>query len=414
MFTSFSTALSALNAASSAVNIVGNNLANLNTTGFKAEVVQFSDLMSESLGIGASASQGLGVGPAHGIRRFAQGSIQQTTGSFDAAIKGNGFFVVRNSNNQTLFTRAGSFGLDSNGRLQTASGETVQGWTAVGGVFSPNGPVGDIAIPLNGVSPAVTTKTLSISANLNAQGTVGETNGEYSTPVQVVDPQGGVHTLTMKFTKTAANAWNYSVTIPDAEINEGGDPELASGSLEFDGAGIMTSPKEADGQIPIAISGLKGGAADFTVNWNLFSNHEPLVSQFAESSSVSALNQDGRPAGQITSLGLADGGLIIASFSNGTQATVAQIALAGITNPETLAGAGNNNLRLTANSSEPAIGAANTGGLGSIAGQSLEGSTVDIATEFTNLISYQRTYQANSRIISTSDQMAQDVIGLIR
>src|SRR5205809_446217 len=205
MFNSFSTALSALSANSTAVDIVGNNLANLNTAGYKAQTVQFHDLVSQLMGATPSTAIGLGVAGAEAVRQFSQGAIHQTTGSFDAAIQGSGFFVVRDSNNQLLYTRAGNFQMDSSGHLQTATGENVQGWSIQGGVLNPNSAVGDIVIPVNGVSPATATTTMSLTANLNAGAAIGSADGKYSAPIQVVDSLGATHTLTITFTKKTAN-----------------------------------------------------------------------------------------------------------------------------------------------------------------------------------------------------------------
>jgi flagellar hook protein FlgE len=415
MFTSLSTALSALNATSAAVSVVGNNLANLNTTGYKEQSVQFSDLMSQALGGNSSAAQiGLGVGPAQTVRVFTQGAVQQTTGSFDAAIQGDGFFVVRDQNNQQLFTRAGNFSLDAGGRLQTATGETVQGWNVRGGVVDTNSPAVDIVIPAGGAMPPVATANMSFTVNLNSGGTVGAASGAYSTPIQVVDSQGGTHTLTATFTKTGVNTWDYAITIPSADLTAGGVAPLASGSLTFDGAGQLTVPAAAAGPVAVKVAGLANGASDMSINWNLFNGTQGLMTQFAQASGVSAPTQDGIKAGQISKVGLSDGGLIVATYSNGQQLTVGQVAVAAISNPETMFGVGNNNLRPTAETSLAAVGTAGSNGRGQIMGGALESSTVDLATEFGDLISYQRTYQANSRMITTTDQMIQDLIGLIR
>ncbi len=419
MFTVFDTALSGLNANSTAISIVGNNLANLNTTGYKADTVEFQDLMSQQLGASSASNQvGLGVSGAQSVPQFIQGSITQTTGSYDAAIQGDGFFVVSGPNNQFLYTRAGDFTLDPTGHLQTASGEDVQGWNAVAGVVNPNSAVSDIVIPLNKVTPATATANMSATVNLDASATAGATNGTYATPIQVVDAQGGTHTLTVTFTKsaTASNQWDYAVTIPDADLTtpSGGTP-LASGTLTFDGTGKLTSPAATDPPISVSITGLADGASDMAINWNLYdTSGNGLVTQFAQTSGVSATSQDGVQAGQITKVGITDGGLLVATYSNGQQATVGQIALASIENPGSMLSVGNNNLQPTVDTSAPAIGTANSGGRGQIIGQSLEASTVDIATEFANLMAYQQSYQANSRVITTADQMTQDLIGLIR
>jgi flagellar hook protein FlgE len=357
------------------------------------------------------------VSGAESVRQFTQGSITQTTGAYDAAIEGNGFFVVRNANQHLLYTRAGDFTLDPTGHLQTASGEDVQGWNAVAGVVNPNSAVGDLVIPLNGVTPASATANMSATINLDASATAGGTDGTYSAPIQVVDAQGGTHTLTVSFTKsaTATNSWDYAITIPDADLTTPSTTPLASGTLTFDGSGKLTTPAATDGPVSVKIAGLADGASDITVNWNLYgSNGNSLVTQFAQASGVSGTSQDGFQAGQINKVGISDGGLVVATYSNGQTATVGQIALASIENPGSLLAVGNNNLQPTANTSAPAIGTAGSGGRGQILGQSLESSTVDIATEFANLMAFQQSYQANSRVITTANQMMQDLVGLIR
>jgi len=413
MFTAFSTALSALNADSTAINIVGNNLANLNTTGFKASTAEFHDLMSQQLGTPlASTEVGLGVAGVESVRQYMQGAIQQTTGAFDSAIQGDGFFMVRDQNNQMLYTRAGNFTLDPTGHLVTATGQYVQGWSATGGVLNLGGPVGDISIPVNGVVGGSATTTMSMTVNLNAGSAVGSASN-YSAPIQVVDSQGGQHTLTVSFTKTATNTWTYTVTIPDADLTSPSTTPLATGSMTFSANGQLTSPA-AGSPIAIKISGLADGAANMNISWNLFNGVNSLVTQLQQASGVSGTSQDGTTGGQISKVGMSDGGIIVAQYSNGQQVTVGQLVLASIQNPGSLMAVGDNNLMPTASTAPAAIGPANTGGRGEILAGSLENSTADIATEFTNLITLQRSYQAASRVITTTDQMTQDLIGLIR
>jgi flagellar hook protein FlgE len=413
MIDAFSTALSALTANSTAVDIIGNNLANVNTTGYKTDSVHFSDLMSQQLGGTSAASQvGLGVSGAQSVREFTQGAIQQTNGPLDTAINGAGFFVVRDSSGQQLYTRAGNFRMGTDGSLLTANGDKVQGWNSAAGALNLSGPLSDIVIPVNGVVPAAVTANLSLTANLDATATVGSPKASFSAPVQVVDSQGGTHVLTFSFTKTANNAWSYAVSIPASDVKTGGTTSIATGSLAFDGTGQLTTPAATDPPVSLKITGLADGANDLTVNWNLFNGTSGLLTQFAQTSGVSATSQDGHPAGQIVGITMGDNGAITASYSNGQQTAVAQVALANIRNPESMTAVGNNNLRPTVDTAAPAIGLADTGGRGKIVGGALEGSTVDMAREFTNLIAVQRSYQASSKVITTTDQMLQDLIAL--
>lgn len=412
----FSIALTGLSAATTALNVVGNNLANLNTVGFKDVATNFTDLVAQAIGDGTS-QVGEGVSTPITQRQFLQGSIQLTSGAFDAAIQGNGFFVVQNSAGTTEYTRAGNFQLAANGTLQTATGEDVQGWTAVGSLLNTTGPTGNIVVPTNDlVNPSPSTQ-FTLNMNLNSDGVVGDpTTGSFSAPIQVVDSLGASHTLTVDFTKTGPNAWSYNVTIPGQDLSSGkaGTPSsVAKGNLTFNAQGQLTAPAPP-APVAVAITGLADGAADLNLNWNLYNaNGSSTVTQLSSASALSGSSQDGVAAAQLTQVGLDTNGQIIAHYSNGSQLVLAQVALAGISNPETLVSVGNNNFEVGAGTATPVVGTAGTGDRGSIEGGALESSTVDIAKEFTNLIVYQRAYQANSRVISTTDQIVQDLISLI-
>lgn len=416
MITAFSTALSALQGDGTAIDIIGNNLANLNTTGYKSSTAEFQDLMAQTMGFTQNSAQvGLGIGSVGSLRQFTQGNISTTNGPTDAAIQGNGFFVVKNSSNQTLYTRAGNFQVDSTGNLITATGEKVQGWSAVGGTINPNGAIGNITVPLSGTVPAVQTTTMSLNMNLNSESPITGTGSVFSAPIQVYDSQGSAHTLTATFTKTAANSWSYTVTAPAADASSGGTTTpLTSGTLTFDAKGNITSPAATTDPQVINFTGLTDGASDMTINWNLFdSSGNSTITQLAQTTGVSATNQNGFAAGQVSGVGIQNGGLIVANYTNGQQVTVAQLALATITNPQTMTAVGNNELQASPTTAQAAIGVANSAGRGQILGGSLESSTVDMAAQFTELLTMERGYQAASRIITTSDQLLQETVNLI-
>jgi flagellar hook protein FlgE len=406
---SFAAALSGLLANTTALNVVGDNLANMNTQGFKGDSVHFEDLMlqaTESLQVGA------GVGKTTTTRSFVQGGIQSTGGAMDAAIQGSGFFVVTDpSTGGTQYTRDGSFSLNAQGQLVTKSGALVQGWTAVNGVLNPSGATSAITVPLLASQPPVATTTMSVNANLNAAAANADT---FSAPIQIVDSLGNTHTLTITFKKTAANKWDFEVDIPGADATGGtaGTPKkLANGSLAFDSSGKLTTPA-APGTVNIA-GGLVDGAADLNINWNLYdAAGNPTVTQFAQASASSGTTQDGSQAASVTGVSLQDNGLIMANFSNGKQSALAQLAVAGISNPTTLIATSSNNYVLGNDTLTPAVGTANTGGRGSITGAALESSNVDMATEFTNLIVFQRGYQASSKVVTTINQMDQTLLAI--
>jgi flagellar hook protein FlgE len=413
---SFSIALSGLTADSAALDVVGNNLANLNTTGFKDTTVSFYDLLQQSVA-GGSTQIGGGVSAPQTEALFTQGSIQSTGGEYDAAINGNGFFIVQDPSGNTLYTRAGNFQLDANGDLVTSTGQYVQGWTAQNGAVNTSGPIGTITIPSNALQTPSATQNMSLSVNLDAAGVGGQPSGTFSTSIDTVDSLGETQTLTVTFTETAPGSWGYAVTIPGSALTSGtpGTPSsIATGTLTFDSAGNLTSPT-APAQVPLSITGLADGANDMTVNWNMATENglgTPVITQYAAASAVSASTQDGVPASQVTQVSIANGGAITAQFSNGNQLVVGQLALASVSNPTSLIAVGQNNYEVGADTATPVVGVPNTGTLGTVEGGALEDSTVDIATEFTNLIVYQNSYEANSKVISTLDQMTQNLLNL--
>jgi flagellar hook protein FlgE len=416
MSSTFSIALSGLKAQSQAINTTGNNLANMNTDGFKGSAVNFKDLFSEFLGVSSGFQTGLGVSPPVSSQLFTQGAIQSSLSGLAAAVQGDGFFVVKSPANQQLFTRDGNFQLDDTGVLRTQSGETVQGWLAdPSGAITTSGVPGDIALPAGAILPPVATQSFSMSANLDASAAVNTT---FSQPLTVVDSLGNTHDLTVNFKKTAINTWSYDVTIPGEDLATGtpGTPVsllTAPGVLTFNTDGTMSN---AGGTAPAAasVSGLADGAAGLSMNWNLFdTSGNGTITQYGQPSSLASSKQDGTQAAQLTSVSIENGGKIVATFSNGQQRVQAQLALASIQNPTSLQNAGNNNFATTSETANPAIGIPQTADRGQILGGALEGSNVDMATEFTNLIVYQSAYQANSRVISTADQMNQDLFNVI-
>jgi flagellar hook protein FlgE len=411
----FSTALSGLSASSTAINVVGNDLANLNTTGYKANELAFSDLMSQTLG-GSGSQMGMGVGQVSSYAKYTQGSLQNTGSPTDVAVQGNGFFVVNDNNGQQLYTRDGAFQVNSSGQLTTATGELVQGWNSLNGNVDTNAPISTIAVPLGATIPATATTGMKLGVNLDSRGTVGGTTGKFSAPIQVVDSQGNVHTLTASFTKTAANAWDYSVSIPQSDLASAtASNTVASGSLTFDANGQLTTPAATADPQALSITGLADGAGDMSIGWNLYdpTTSQPLLTQVAESSGLASTWQDGLAAGQISEVSLQNGGTLVAKYSNGKQLAVGQLALASISNPASLSAVGNNNLAATSATGAPSIGVPGSGSRGEIVAGSLESSTVDIAQEFTNLLTFERGYQANSRVITASDQILQETVNLI-
>lgn len=418
MSSAFSIALSSLKAESDAINSTGHNLANINTTGFKGSEVAFRDLVATSFaGVGASQF-GLGVSRPLNHQIFSQGSISSSSSPWAVAIQGNGFFMVKSPDNQQLYTRDGDFTLSATGQLQTLSGAAVQGWSAVNGVLNTTGAPSNMTLSTGSVVAPVATTKVTIQANLNAAGAPPSTD-TLSVPVHMTDSLGDVHTVTVTFTKssTATNTWTYDATIPGNDL-AGGTPGSnvsimgTPGTLNFNSDGTLAAG--STGAISLNVAGLANGANNLGVTWNpVQSDGTSAITQFSQASTYE-VTVDGNESGQLTSIGIGNGGQVLASYSNGTQKIAGQLALATFRNNDSLQDLGNNTFSTSGLSSQVSIGLPETGGRGQILAGSLEGSNVDIATQFTNLITFQRGYQASSRVITTADQMLQDVMAIIR
>jgi flagellar hook protein FlgE len=406
---SFYTPLSGLLSETTALDVVGDNLANANTQGFKSDNITFEDAMNEAT---ASLQIGAGVGQTLTQRDFSQGNITQTGSPLDLAIQGSGFFIVQNPSNQTLYTRDGGFSLNAQGQLVDANGDLVQGWMAANGTVNPSGPTTSITVPLQSSLAPVATQNVTLDANLDANAAIGAT---FTAPIQVYDSLGNAQTLSATFTNTGAGAWSYQVTLPGTAVGQaaGTTTTLASGSLTFDANGNLTSPAAGS---PINITNttaLADGAATLNINWNLYgSNNTPTLTGYAEASAVSGTTQDGSAAATMTGVELENGGTLVATYSSGTTQTLAQVALANVSNPDSMVATSNNDYTLGPNTITPTVGTAGTGGLGNLVGQSIEESNVDMATQMTNLIVYQQAYEADSKVLTTIDQMDQTLLSI--
>ncbi len=415
MFTSFSTALSALGAHTTAIDVVGNNLANLNTPGYKASVVAFSDLVTQSLGAGLGTTQvGFGVARPTTIRQFSQGAIQSSSGPLDVAIQGDGFLVVKEPvSGAQLYTRGGNLQVNKQGQLVTATGFKVQGWNEVNGVLDTTRPVTDVFVPVGSLRTPMATSHFSFDLNLDATGTVGPPATTFSSSITVFDSLGVSHVVSVQFEKTPnPGEWSYAITFPDGDVSAPITP--VTGTIAFSTQGKLQTPDALTPPPAITVAGLNSGAADMTINWQLWNGLAPRLTQYSQPSAVAANAQDGFAAAQLIRVGIGDGGVVLAQYSNGQQVAVGQLAMSSVRNPESMIAVGNNNFQVSARSALPAIGVSGTGGRGQILGGSVEFSTVDIAKEFTNLIVLQRGYQANARVVTAVDEISQETINLKR
>lgn len=422
MIRSMFSAISGLRSHQTMMDVVGNNIANINTNGFKSSTVVFSEVLSQTVrGAGAATATSGGSNPAQiglGSRvsavtsSFSQGALQRTNRSTDFAIQGDGFFMV-DQGGQRLFTRAGSFSVDALGRLVTQEGGFVEGWQATGNTVSTTGPAGPIVIPVGDLISPVRTSVVNVGGNLPSDATVGTT---VVTAVDTYDGQGSPMSLRLEFTKTGTDAWTAAARYVDASNTLQPAPPaagiaLGGGNLTFDlngqlsSATTMTVPAGSLPGFPTQSISIELGAAG-TAN---------RLSQYGKLNSLAVLDQDGQGAGSLQGFSVSQDGLIVGSYTNGRTRPIGQLALANFANPEGMEKVGGStNYRQTVNSGLPQIGVAGGGGRGLIAGGALEMSNVDLAQEFTNLIVAQRGFQANSRVVTTSDEMLQDVVNLKR
>jgi flagellar hook protein FlgE len=397
------------------MDVIGNNIANVNTVGFKSSTAVFADLLSQQVtGAGApTAAQGgtdaQQVGLGSKIQSistsFTQGAAQLTGRDTDLSINGDGFFVV-NKNGQQLFTRAGSLSFDSQGRVTSPDGGLVQGWPADGnGVINPNAAVSDLQMPLGQTISPQATSTLRLGGNLDAAATTG---ASITSSIDVFDRQGTPVTATFTMTKSAtADQWTMSATATG--------PNNTVLPVTVSPATITFNP--ANGQITNGPFSLTVGGGNFpapiTVDFGT-PGAADAFSQFAGSSSLTGLSQNGYAMGQLNGFTFGPDGVVTGVFSNGRNRAIGQIALANFSNPAGLEKVGDSEFRSTANSGLAQIGTASSGGRGNFSGSTLEMSNVDLAREFTNLIVAQRGFQANSRVITSADELLQELVNLKR
>jgi flagellar hook protein FlgE len=406
----FSIPLSGLDASDTALATISNNLANLNTTGYKDTTVNFQDLFYQLLGSNGSGDPlqlGSGASVASIGTNFGGGSVQSTGVATDVAITGNGFFVVKNGSN-TYYTRAGDFTQDASGNLITADGYQVMGYPAANGVVNASAGLTPIQLSMGMTSPPTATTSLSMQANLSAGAAVGAT---YNTSVTIYDSLGTAHVLNVDFTNTGSG-WSYNATLPSSDISGGvgTTTTVQSGTLKFNASGDLTSTSP----IAFSIPKLADGANTLAFNWNLAdSSGQGLITQVAGASSTTSTTQNGNTSGSLTGFSIGGDGTITGTFTNGTQ-ILGQIALANFANLQGLSKQGDNNYSATIASGSAAIGAPGTASLGSLTGGALELSNVDMSTEFSNLIIAERGFQANAKSVTTFDQIAQDTINLVR
>jgi flagellar hook protein FlgE len=426
---SFSTPLSGLTAAQGQLQSVSNNLANIDTDGFKDQTLTFSDVFAQAgvtNGSGDPLQTGSGVAISSTDSDFTEGNLNPTGTASNMAISGDGFFVTQNSSGLQDFTRAGDFSTNNAGQLITPSGELLLGYPAVNGVVNTATNLQPLQVGTGVTSPAVASTTMNISANLDASSATGTTA---TSTLPVFDSLGAPHTLSVTYTKSATpNTWTYSVTMPTADllptpaapvpasetIGTGTLTFNSSGTLTATTAGTITAAPAIALTIPPTGFTFANGAAALTINWDLVTAGTPTITQTSTASSTSATNTNGFASGTLQTYAVQPNGTISGTFTSGQTLALGQVAVASFSNVQGLVAAGNNNYQANAASGPSVIGVAGTGGRGTVIGGTVEQSNVNIATEFGKLIVAQQAYSANAKTITTFNQVSQATIAILQ
>jgi flagellar hook protein FlgE len=430
-------ATSGIEANQTYLDVIGNDIANANTTAFKSQSVSFADLLNEQVaGATAPTATSGGINPyavGSGVKvgtvseNDTQGTIEQTNVPTDVAIQGNGYLIA-SQNGQTLYTRDGQLSTDANGQLVAPNGALIQGWMAQGGVVNTNAPVGNITIPLQSTVPATETTNITLGGNLPANSGSGTNPVSFTT--DAYDSLGNTVPITVSFYPTStAGQWTMVVTAESTSSSGTtttydivGTPPTSSSSasgptVTFQNgqlSGISGGTQNANGSWTVQGTWPTGSAYTFGTPTVDFTFPAPgssgAVTQFAGNQSISATSQNGSPAGSLQSFSIGADGTITGTFSNGQSQTIGQIALATFANPQGLSDLGNLMYQSTVNSGQPVISAPGSGGAGTLVGGALEQSNVSLSKELTDLIVAQEAYQANTKVITTTDQAVQSLL----
>ncbi|CAM2009349.1 flagellar hook protein FlgE [Acanthopleuribacter pedis] len=426
---SFYTGLSGLNANATALNVIGNNLANINTSGYKRSQTNFSQIMSDTIrgvnGGGNPIQVGLGVRTSEIVAKFEQGSIQTTGIKTNLAIQGEGFFAV-STGSQTAYTRSGNFGFNNQGFLVAASGGRVQGFmgTNPDGTVDTSGGNTDMRIDLGEASPPLATSQVRFVSNLSAEAVNGDT---YTSSIEVFDSKGVPHQLSITWTKTPnTGEWTYAFEMPSGTVSPAA-PNQGTGVVLFGPDGIL---QEVDGapvntiaaNRQILITDLDSGAEDILFSFDLLDIPDPtdltqntsFTTSFGSTFNTGTIAQNGFGSGVLQDVDFAQDGTMIGFYNNGLTLELGRVALATFNNKLGLKQIDGGFYFPTAASGPASVDGEGTGGRGTVIASSLESSNVDIAEEFTSLIVHQRGYQSNSRTITTTDQLLQEALNLKR
>jgi flagellar hook protein FlgE len=397
------------------MDVIGDNIANVNTVGFKASRVNFRDGFAQVLQAATQAQDarggrnpaqvGSGVTLGSINADFTQGSLEATGRAFDLAIEGSGFFVLGDGA-QNYYSRAGDFQLDGSGRLvQAGTGLVVQGVGADSqGLLT--GSVGDLILPLGEAAAPVATSQIRLSGNLDAGAEAGAVRTMTAT---VYDSAGLTYEIALTFTSTGNGSWDWNATGAGGSLM----PPTEGGIATFDGDGALTEFTYPDGGSGLTVTRPGGGTFSIEVVSGDAQGRNGLTG-FASTSTAAVLGQNGYGSGELTDVGIDANGIITGLYSNGTDRVLGQVALATFTNPSGLTRSGGSLYLASSNSGTAAIGFAGDGGASTLTSGALESSNVDISQELTDMIITQRGFQASAQVITTSDELLAEVINLLR
>lgn len=415
----FQHGLSGLNAASKNLDVIGHNVANSSTTGFKASRTDFAEMVASAIGSSSGSTSGIGVNVAAVSQQFTQGAINSTGNSLDLAVNGDGFFHVKLTDGTQAYTRSGNFQLDKAGNMITTDGASVMGYPIdpVTGLTSST-TLEPLKFPTGQPIPAKETTEITAALNLSAraENAAGDATAvppipatpraTYGTSIEVYDSQGIATPVTMYFEKATGNTWNVFTSL---------DPTATSvGQLVFDGSGKLVSGSPIAMTVaasslpnPNAAAGGANPVGDLSISLNLSG-----VTQSSSDFAVSKLTHNGYAAGELNGIQISTDGTIMASYSNGVTRAESQLALAKFSNSQGLSAIGGNNWVATAESGAPLYGTAKSGSFGSMVSGALESSNVDLTAELVNMMGAQRAYQANAQTIKTQDQVFSTLVNL--
>ena len=410
----FQQGLSGLNAASKSLDVIGNNVANAGTVGFKGAQAEFADVYASSL-TGAGTSQvGIGTQVTQVAQEFTQGNITASNNPMDIAINGGGFFRMDN-NGTVTYGRNGQFQLDKSGYIINASGSRLTGYVAnAAGVLSTGAPA-DLQINTADISPQVTTKVDAV-LNLDSRSNViastfvatDPTTYNNATSVTVYDTLGNAHVMQTFFQKTAASTWDVYATMDGNPTPAFAAPATQApvGTITFTGAGAISTVTPTN---PLSVSAVMATGAVTPLTFTL---DYAGTTQYGANFGVNSLVQDGYTSGHLSGFNVSADGTIVGSYTNGKSGTLGQVVLANFTNPNGLQSLGNNVWAATSASGAALVGPPASGSLGVLQSSAVEDSNVDLTAELVNMITAQRNYQANAQTIKTQDQVLQTLVNL--